>query len=291
MIKRTITSIAILAFILPIIILGDEELGGTIGQSFFLGMMIILSFYAAYEINAFLLVDKLRVAMASSILTGIVMNLFLLSFFGPMIYNMHRGADILPIDPKWFLSFISFALLPILFSFNRDNKKRLLQISLILLYMFWSFSFVYLNFVYGVAALFYPIIITVCVDIFGYFIGSSIGRHKIVPKISPNKTWEGTIGAIIISVSIGTIFAIYTVFMEKLNSWSGKEINTFIIFIITLLLSITSFFGDLFFSYVKRIENKKDYGTILPGHGGLLDRIDGHIFTTSLFFILMVVIY
>lgn len=106
-------------------------------------------------------------------------------------------------------------------------------------------------------------------DIFAYFIGSSIGKRKIAPDISPNKTLEGTIGGITLSIlaSLGVFFVLKTL---KLIDWV----------FISLLVSGGAFIGDLIESKLKRSAGVKDSGKIMPGHGGLLDRFDSFLFAS-----------
>jgi phosphatidate cytidylyltransferase len=102
-------------------------------------------------------------------------------------------------------------------------------------------------------------------DIGGYIFGKSFGGPKLI-KISPNKTWSGAFGSIILSQ-----FAFLIFFLDpnyKLND------N---IFFYQLLLSIIGQFGDIFMSFIKRVNNKKDTSNFIPGHGGFLDRVDGLI--------------
>lgn len=106
-------------------------------------------------------------------------------------------------------------------------------------------------------------------DMFAYFIGSSIGKRKIAPEISPNKTLEGTIGGIILSIL--TSFAVFFVLRTlQLVDW----------IFIAILVSVGAFIGDLIESKLKRSAGIKDSGKIMPGHGGLLDRFDSFLFAT-----------
>ena len=111
----------------------------------------------------------------------------------------------------------------------------------------------------------------VCIfsDIGGYVIGKSIGGKKLT-KLSPNKTLSGTLGSFVFSLAPLILFSI--LYVEKMN------ISITELFFITLVLSFICQSGDLFISYFKRKAKVKDTGSILPGHGGLLDRIDGIIF-------------
>ncbi len=102
-------------------------------------------------------------------------------------------------------------------------------------------------------------------DTAAYFFGRLFGRHKLAPAISPGKTWEGVAGAL----AIVTVYA--------LGLLSARLVEREALFLVTVFLSMAVFsiVGDLFESWVKRAAGVKDSGTILPGHGGVLDRIDG----------------
>lgn len=101
-------------------------------------------------------------------------------------------------------------------------------------------------------------------DIFAYFVGRAIGGPKLAPGISPNKTWSGAIGGAIAAVVVGIMIAYH-------NGHAGNPLLPVII----LLISIISQGGDLFESWVKRKFGVKDSGTLIPGHGGMMDRVDG----------------
>ena len=112
----------------------------------------------------------------------------------------------------------------------------------------------------------YVILIAMATDVFALFGGMLIGRHKLT-TISPKKTVEGSIVGSVIAVIICTTYYITLI--------GG---NIFTIALITLVLSVLGQMGDLFFSLIKRENNVKDYSNLIPGHGGILDRIDSVIF-------------
>ena len=114
----------------------------------------------------------------------------------------------------------------------------------------------------------YLLIICIFTDIGGYVFGKIIGGKKLT-KISPNKTFSGSIGSFLLSIFIG--YLIYKIQTDLLLI----NIN---IFILIIIISFTSQVGDLFISLLKRKAKVKDTGSILPGHGGVLDRIDGILF-------------
>jgi phosphatidate cytidylyltransferase len=115
-------------------------------------------------------------------------------------------------------------------------------------------------------------------DVFAYFTGSFIGKHKIVPHISPKKTWEGCIGGAIGSAAVMALF--FWLFMGRFMD-TKFNVTQLILFgaAYGFALSVVSQFGDWLASAIKRWAGIKDFGNILPGHGGILDRFDSAFFS------------
>ena len=126
----------------------------------------------------------------------------------------------------------------------------------------------------GLRVIVYLLSITICTDTYAYIIGSLIGKHKLLEDISPRKTIEGLIGGTIMGTFVGTMFFI-TVITSNINIYQAV--------LLTLFLSIVGNIGDLFFSAIKRAYKIKDFSNIMPGHGGILDRIDSIIFVMLVF--------
>lgn len=126
---------------------------------------------------------------------------------------------------------------------------------------------------YDIMALFWLIVVVASADIGAYVVGKSIGKTKFC-ETSPNKTMEGVVGGVVIATLAG--------FFAGLGIVDGDKAA-----LISLLTAITSVFGDLFESYLKRKAGVKDSGTILPGHGGILDRIDGFLFASVAMVVLL----
>ena len=154
-------------------------------------------------------------------------------------------------------------------------------------YLYTSFSYFYAVFMLNVLASindFYLIIsafvISFSTDTFAYFVGSTFGKHKLIERISPNKSVEGSIG--------GTVFAliITSIYFILMNKYITNYNIDFFVILIILISSISGQFGDLFASKLKRYVDIKDYAQILPGHGGVLDRFDSLIFISPFIFIL-----
>ncbi|MGO4565603.1 phosphatidate cytidylyltransferase [Rhizobium sp. 2YAF20] len=116
-------------------------------------------------------------------------------------------------------------------------------------------------------------------DIFAYFIGRALGGPKLAPRISPGKTWSGAIGGAVAAVIAGTGVA-----------WSFFPGTGLRVVCVALLLSVCSQAGDLFESFVKRRFGVKDSSHLIPGHGGVMDRVDGLIFACFAAFLLAIVL-
>jgi phosphatidate cytidylyltransferase len=128
----------------------------------------------------------------------------------------------------------------------------------------------------NIYVLLYLLSITIFTDTFAYLIGSLIGKHKMAPVISPKKSWEGFFGGLIGGSTIAMI-----IYSNLVYSFSLK------LFIITIILSVVGQLGDLFFSKVKRENEIKDFSNLIPGHGGMLDRIDSIMFVIIFYTILI----
>ena len=159
---------------------------------------------------------------------------------------------------------------------NVDEQKRIPLLIPILLAL--TFSFFYKTMSYlrqmsnGVYLLGGAILVTVITDIAAYFIGRHLGKHKLAPVISPKKTIEGSIGGTLFSsvivILIACVLQHFGVFTVKLG----------MLILYTITASVVGQFGDLALSSIKRIVGIKDYGKLLPGHGGILDRFDSMLF-------------
>lgn len=131
--------------------------------------------------------------------------------------------------------------------------------------------------------LIFYVVLGVCInDIGAFFVGLNFGHHKMAPEISPKKTWEGAIGGIILSFAVTFTFAMvlaacnYPILPEfDLKHW-------YWILFISILIPFFGDIGDFFFSSIKRSFGVKDFSAILPGHGGILDRLDSLIFASGL---------
>ena len=129
---------------------------------------------------------------------------------------------------------------------------------------------------YGISMLVFCLLCSWLTDTGAYFAGTLFGRHKLSPRISPKKTIEGAIGGVIVCVAL--TWAIAFICVSILGIVKGYRVNVLPLIILTSICSIISMIGDLSFSVVKRTYGVKDYGSIMPGHGGVLDRFDSFMF-------------
>ncbi|PYY14087.1 MAG: CDP-archaeol synthase [Acidobacteria bacterium] len=140
----------------------------------------------------------------------------------------------------------------------------------------------------GAFAILYLLLVVWAGDICAYYVGRSIGRHRLAPRISPGKSWEGAAASIVGSMTIGTLMLVYNrPIAERLYDWkllagesvlSGRpmpEPNAiWMAILVSVSINIAAQLGDLAESMMKRGADVKDSGSLLPGHGGILDRID-----------------
>ena len=182
---------------------------------------------------------------------------------------------------SWKILVILFLIL-CLYEFNnlirKIYKNKFIIVSLLFLVILYLYFFYFLlikiRSEYGEEKILILLISCILSDIGGYFVGKSIGGPKLT-SLSPNKTISGAFGSIIFTV-IGT-----SIFLFLLNKIDTNSINLEVslkFYIWLISMSIFCQIGDLLISYMKRKANIKDTGKILPGHGGILDRVDGIIF-------------
>jgi phosphatidate cytidylyltransferase len=133
----------------------------------------------------------------------------------------------------------------------------------------------------GFNAAFYVLFTNFMSDAFAYYFGLRFGKHKLVPIVSPKKTWEGAIAGVVMAALLGT-------FVFVLLPFGGFPI--WLILIVSAALGIGAIIGDLIFSSIKRYFGLKDFGVIFPGHGGILDRVDSLLFNLMAFLAMIALI-
>lgn len=172
-----------------------------------------------------------------------------------------------------------------IFTFPKHTIRQMTPAVFGMIYVALTLSFLYLirELTHGIYLIWLAYISSLVCDTFAYFAGSLFGKHKLTPKLSPKKTIEGAVGGML-AATIG----------GGLMGWLFYvcvDCNLFVIplfAIICMIGSIVSMCGDLTASAIKRNGNIKDYGKLIPGHGGVLDRFDSVIFTAPMVYFLVV---
>ena len=248
--KRILSAIVMLIIVIPVIWLGDEVFRIGVGIISLLALKEILDLKKShkpypYFVQFIAMVSLLLLVLTEydgySILYGITYRgiaILLLSLLGLTVFY----------DEKKYSSQDAFFLVGSILLLGTAFN------AMILARMFDLYLFLYL------------ILIFIFTDTFAMFMGMLFGRHKLIPKVSPKKTVEGSVLGSLIGTVVAVVFYHFLVAPISIS-----------IIIVTLLLSIIGQIGDLIFSKLKRENNIKDYSNLIPGHGGILDRLDSTI--------------
>ncbi|MGV3465851.1 MAG: phosphatidate cytidylyltransferase [Heyndrickxia sp.] len=253
--QRIITAIIAAAIFIPIVIWGGLP---------FTVLVYLLAFVALGEA---LKMSKLKIISFPGIISFIMLGIFLIP---------HPYIEVVEKFGLSKMDYIYFGLLLLLcYTVASKNRYTITNAS----FMFLSIFYVYLgfyNFLYirehGLTLILYSLFIIWATDSGAYFIGRAIGKRKLWPEISPNKTVEGFIGGIVCALIVGVLFSLF----------SNIPASMVKLIIITAILSVFGQMGDLVESALKRHFDVKDSGRILPGHGGILDRFDSLLFVWPL---------
>ena len=183
----------------------------------------------------------------------------------------------------YFQILIIISFLIVFYEWNKMKKNFLVNF-IGVLFLILSFSSIYsVRYIDNNDYFYFLLIVFICIftDIGGYTVGKLVRGPKLT-KYSPNKTFSGMIGSYVFSIMFASIFIYTDIFFDR-----NYHFNINILFII-ISISTVSQFGDILISYFKRLSNVKDTGKLIPGHGGLLDRIDGMIFAFPFSYLLLV---
>lgn len=262
--KRIITTLWSLPLLTTIIWFGEHWL--------FTTFVAILSILAIIEF--FRLVSKLKISPIY--IFGIIWTLLFVIVRNPLVPDLIEPYfDFNLVIPAIFTSGIIFSFAALLVRKEKFNAFPAWAWTFAgILYVGWLLG--YLVALRGIEDgrnwVFYALFCTFGSDTAAFFIGRAIGKHKLAPSISPNKTWEGSIGGLIGAVGVSFLFLLSTpVSLASQLNWRQAVV-------LGLLVSTFGQIGDLAESLFKRNVGAKDSGTLFPGHGGMLDRMDSVIF-------------
>lgn len=208
--------------------------------------------------------------------------IYLVSFYEAMsLFDLKNNSYYVYAIAIWLAALIypnpddlSFVMIIIALSFMAHKKD--VNFKLLSPFIYPTISMLFLFTLYkdfGVYSLMWLVVIVASSDVGAYVIGKWIGKTPF-SKTSPNKTWEGTLGGIAIATVLGTLIGL-------------GSVTLMLSLLISILTALSSVWGDLFESYLKREAGVKDSGDIFPGHGGMLDRVDGYMFASIIMLILL----
>lgn len=259
---RIISAIVALLIVIPLILLGDIY--------FEIGICVV----AALAFKELLDLKKSHDTYPNAMVVIGLIGMLLLILSNNVDASIYKGFT------YQLISLITLAIIiPIVF--YKDNKYTIKD-AFFLLGMVFFLGLVFNVFIImrlrDLNTFIFLIIIPIVNDIFAYLIGSLIGKHKMCKRISPNKSWEGSVAGLVLGSSVGLV--IYHFLIAPIN---------FKIVIITLILSVVGQIGDIVMSKIKRENEIKDFSNLMPGHGGILDRIDSLIFVFLAYIFLMAI--
>lgn len=251
---RIISAIVMLIITVPLVILGGN---------YFKVFALLLSLAGTYEFLKIRSKDK-KIPLGLQILSYVTVGALILLNTDP--YSISYAFDY-----KIFVAMFILYLFPVVFL--NDNEKYNINDALCLFGMslFLGFAFNTILIIRNIDITYFIFIclITIITDTFAYFTGYLIGKHKLCEKISPKKTIEGSIGGSIMGTIVPVLFYVYVI---------NGSANIWLLILIVFTLTIVGQIGDLFFSSIKRNYKEKDFSNLIPGHGGILDRLDSLIF-------------
>ena len=255
---RIISAIVMIALFVPLLIIGEIP---------YLVMTTVLAVMGMWELMR---LEKLPIVMkivSYLVCAFLIISSYVIKDFNPFNYYIMLGL---------FLLYSSLMII------NNDIENYSYKDSLWLLIGTLMLGFMFKNFVdiryVGMYEVIYLFLISTMTDTFALFCGKLFGKHKLT-KISPNKTVEGSVGGSIFGTIIPVLFLFFL----------GREI-TLTIILETFLLTIIGQIGDLYFSSIKRHYDVKDFSNLIPGHGGILDRLDSIIFCIITFGVLLTIL-
>lgn len=229
-------------------------------------LVFLLSFFGTYELYKAGKAEKNKAWLFSSFFIDILISFLKIPFY-----------DI--------VTSVLFASLILVFSSLMSNFEEIssdkitpFKIFMLSAALPLSFkSFVELRaFEHGIYYIILVVLTTAFTDIFAQLTGMAFGKHKMCKKLSPNKTIEGSAGGVVVTL------VVILVLTYAFSRYKDIQVNYALLCLYSILVSITGQFGDLSMSVIKRICGIKDYGRLLPGHGGVLDRFDSMFFTAPL---------
>jgi phosphatidate cytidylyltransferase len=228
-------------------------------------------FMLLVSIVSFIALDELSYLLKLKNLQKIIfLAISLLSF---IFFSRSNFIDIKNILYASLIFWVFFVPFHFRLKFQVPKKINLLYGFILIIPLWISITFL---FSYNKFLLLFIFVSIFIADIGAYFSGKKFGKHKLMKDVSPGKTIEGVIGAVLLNIIFAVVLGLYA------------QIDLWLLIAATLLITLLSVVGDLYESLLKRIAGIKDSGSIIPGHGGVLDRIDGFCAVIPIFTLILI---
>ena len=256
---RIITSVAILAVLVPIVLLSEYIVYPI--------LMAALATIAVFEMLRALGMEKEWLVSVPAYLYSLALP------FSCFYISRERLYVFLLIISALVFFYLLYLTAISVFSKGRITVAHVAEVFFTVTYIVVSFTMMsmirYVDRSVGLYVLILAFVAAWMSDVSAYFVGTLIGKHKLIPEVSPKKTVEGSVGGIVFAV-LGLL--LYGLILDLIID--GLYVNYAVLAVLGVLLSVISQLGDLIASLIKREHGIKDYGTLLPGHGGIMDRFD-----------------
>lgn len=264
--KRTISSVV--AVLILILVLWADNMTKLPIVETVLGLLMLASLYEIYKPFGFM--KKAFLAVIGFVL-------------GAVVYITGSGNSM---DLKFIVTL--FIMIMFILAVTCHKTVKFSDISILLFAtLYISMGMLHIRLLHsgslGLAMVFVALVAAFLTDTGAYFTGYFFGKHKLIPEISPKKTVEGAIGGVVTAVVSLVVYA-------WILDFFGIKTNILNIIITGVIASVVSQFGDLSASMIKRELGIKDYGEIMPGHGGVLDRLDSLLFVAPIIYYLNIVL-
>ena len=270
----------------------NESLKRLLSGVVYVALLLIAT---SYSVSSFYILFGIFMLIAIYEFCQLVnLNKILPLLFGAFIYYLATQFKTSRINDLLLLLgtlFVSVKCLHLLFVSKKGKIDRLSKYIYVIGYVIFPFILI-TKIPFGIKGFNPKIIISIFIliwtnDTFAYIVGKSIGKHKLLEKISPKKTIEGFIGGILFSVIAGILISKFYIQPKPNHEFISLLIWT----ISAVIISVFSTLGDLIESKFKRIAGVKDSGNIMPGHGGVLDRLDSIIFVAPFVYLFYQILY
>lgn len=245
--QRTITALVIIAIVLGFSAMGD------IG---FFALILAVLGIAAFEMYSLVKTQTKPIILLLMLVVLLASPFLTINELVSVICGYLIVLATLSVVTKWF---------------TLDLLSLIFLISVVMMMAVYSAANIFWNF--GYFAFIWVLVGNYMTDTMAYFVGMKFGKHKMIPSVSPNKTWEGSFGGYFGGLISSLLFGYFVLYVNN------QVFSLDLIILVSLLIPLVSQIGDLFFSQIKRFYNIKDFGTLLPSHGGVLDRVDSLVFS------------